>query len=248
MADAQQKTEKANQAKADLYKCIAVPTPPNCPKSAQDLEVMNGQAEESEKEAIKAMREAYKSGMKATGVLTGGVPKNQSINKSDAMIDFHSEKIKKMLHAAILLLSTVLFISGCIHLIEFKSKNRNIHEHSIININNYEIYIPDFCKLSYLNYDDDLGFATMLCKSGVDNELNALSLLDLRRNKEKESIVTKTMTQKRNINSHECGIILYPKLSCYLMEMGVLISSDNIFVLEEFTKYQYEAGNSQRQD
>ena len=174
--------------------------------------------------------------------------KNQSINKSAAMINLHSKKIKKILHAAILLLSTMFFISGCIQLIEFKSKNNNIHEHSIVNINNYEIYIPDFCKLSYLNYDDDLGFATMLCKSEVDNELNALSLLDLRRNKEKESIVTKTMTQKRNINSHECGIILYPKLSCYLMEMGVLISSDNIFVLEEFTKYQYEAGNSQRQD
>lgn len=248
MADAQQEMEKANQAKADLYKYIAVPTPPNCPKSAQDLEVMNGQAEESERKAIKAMREAYRSGMKVSGMLTGGAPKNQSINKSDAMIDFHSEKIKKMLRAAILLLLTVFFISGCIQLIGFESKNRNIHEHSIININNHEIHIPDFCKLSYLNYDDDLGFATMLCKSEVDNELNALSLLDLRRNKEKESIVTKSMTQRRNINSHECGIILYPKLSCYLMEMGVLISSDNVFVLEEFTKYQYEVGNSQRQD
>jgi hypothetical protein len=43
----------ANQAKADLYKCIAVPTPPNCPKSAQDLEVMNGQAEEFEKKLLK---------------------------------------------------------------------------------------------------------------------------------------------------------------------------------------------------
>lgn len=223
-------------------------TPTNCPKSAQDFKVMNSQAEESEKEAIKTMREAYKSGMNATGALIGEAQKNQSINKSDAMIDFHSEKIKRILHAAILLLSTMFFISGCIQLIELKSKNNNIHEYSIVNINNYEIYIPDFCKLSYLNYDDDLGFATMLCKSEVDNELNALSLLDLRRNKEKESIVTKTMTQKRNINSHECGIILYPKLSCCLMEMGVLISSDNIFVLEEFTKYQYEAGNSQWQD
>jgi hypothetical protein len=72
VADVHQKTERANQAKVDLYKCIAVPTPPNCPKSAQDLEVMNGQAEESEKEAIKAMREAYKSGMKVTATLTGG--------------------------------------------------------------------------------------------------------------------------------------------------------------------------------
>jgi len=72
VADAQQKTKKANQEKSDLYKCIAVPTPPNCPKSAQDLEAMSEQAGESEKEAIKAMREAYKSGLKVPGTLTGG--------------------------------------------------------------------------------------------------------------------------------------------------------------------------------
>lgn len=33
---------------------------------------MNDQAGESEKEAIKAMREAYKSGLKVPGTLTGG--------------------------------------------------------------------------------------------------------------------------------------------------------------------------------
>ncbi|MDR3015838.1 MAG: hypothetical protein LBV56_10405 [Delftia acidovorans] len=164
------------------------------------------------------------------------------------MINFYYEKIKTILHVVILLFSTVFIISGCIQSVEYKSKNNNIHEHSIININDYEIYIPDFCKLSYLNYDDDLGFATILCKSEIDGELNALSLLDLRRNKEKESIVTKTMKHKRNISSHECGIILYPKLSCYLMEIGVLISSDNVFVLEEFVKYQDKAGNSKQKD
>lgn len=160
------------------------------------------------------------------------------------MINFYFEKIKSILHAAILLPSTIFLISGCTQSAEFKLKNKNIHEHSIIDINDYEIYIPDFCKLSYLNYDDDMGFATILCKSEIDNELNAISILDLRRNKEKESIVKQTMAQKRKIKSHDCGIILYPKLSCYSTEIGVLISSDNTFILEEFIKYQDEAGDS----
>ena len=79
-------------------------------------------------------------------------------------------------------------------------------------------FIFQILQIELLNYDDDMGFATILCKSEIDNELNAISLLDLRGNKKRIHCETNHGAEKK-IKSHECGIILYPKLSCYSAEM-----------------------------
>ena len=70
------KTSKAN-AKLDenygnLLDCIAVPTPPNCPTSAEGLEKLEKAADTSRKEAVGEIRDAYKAGLKVPGTLTGG--------------------------------------------------------------------------------------------------------------------------------------------------------------------------------
>ena len=165
----------------------------------------------------------------------------------NAVINFNYRKIKTTFHFGYVVLLTVFFIFGCTESAEGDLKISHIHEHSIVDINDGKVYIPDFCKLSYLNYDDDLGFATVICTRESADHPSDLTLLDLRRNKEKESIVKQTMGQRKMIGAHECGYILYPNMSCYFNEMGILASSDDIVVLEHFVKYQAVAERLRRE-
>ncbi len=66
------KIKELNKNDDELLRCIDIPAPPGCPTSAKDLQKMEDKADRSRKEAVDAIRDAYRSGLRVPGTSTGG--------------------------------------------------------------------------------------------------------------------------------------------------------------------------------